>query len=167
MWVWNRRRFLPLDRPGFSRDSGFYLDPTIGGQHLGAGFNFTNILQAAFLDKSVLRSFSLLTVWLCNLWHVEIVTKVACKMLVKLTIGDWRSALGSCWKYWQVLCFRQWINSSWSKRCCSGHNADVQSRLYQSGTSWGVSGILVLYQGQTDFNFSNIHNNLSIKSKSK
>ncbi len=31
-----------------------------------AGDNFTNILWVDFLSKSVLRSYSLLTVWLCN-----------------------------------------------------------------------------------------------------
>ncbi len=30
------------------------------------GVNFTKILQAAFLYKSVFRSFSLITLWLCN-----------------------------------------------------------------------------------------------------
>jgi hypothetical protein len=32
------------------------------------GVNFTKILGAAFLHKSVFQSFSLLTVWLCNFW---------------------------------------------------------------------------------------------------
>jgi len=30
------------------------------------GVNLTKILQAAFLNKMVFQSFSLLTVWLCN-----------------------------------------------------------------------------------------------------
>jgi len=39
------------------------------------------------LCKSVLRSFSLITVWLCNFWHNNIGTKAACEMLMKLTTG--------------------------------------------------------------------------------
>jgi len=39
-----------------------------------SGVNFTNILQAAFLYKSSLRSFYVLTIWICNFlakgfWH--------------------------------------------------------------------------------------------------
>jgi len=52
------------------------------------GNNLTNILQAAFSYKSVLRSFSLLTVWLAIFWRKSIGAKVAHKMLVKLTKGN-------------------------------------------------------------------------------
>jgi len=48
--------------------------------------NFTNILRAAFLNKSVLHSFSLITAWLIFWWN-NICNKAAHKMLVKLTIG--------------------------------------------------------------------------------
>jgi len=48
---------------------------------------FTNILQAAFLYKSVLCSFTVFTVCVCNFWQKEISTKAAHKMLVKLTKG--------------------------------------------------------------------------------
>ncbi len=32
------------------------------------GFNLTKILQAAYSYKSVLRSFNVITVWVCNFW---------------------------------------------------------------------------------------------------
>jgi hypothetical protein len=51
------------------------------------GVNFTNILQAPFLCLSVLDSFLLITVWVCNFWLNEIGTKAAGEMLMKLTIG--------------------------------------------------------------------------------
>ena len=44
--------------------------------------NFTR----GFLNKSVLRSFSVLTIWVCNYCRMEISAKAACKLLVKLTI---------------------------------------------------------------------------------
>ncbi len=34
--------------------------------------NFTNILRATFLYKSVLRSFYVVTVWNCNFWQKDI-----------------------------------------------------------------------------------------------
>jgi hypothetical protein len=48
------------------------------------GVNFINILSANFLYKSVLRSFTLITFWLCNFLQKNIDTKAACKMLMKL-----------------------------------------------------------------------------------
>jgi len=54
------------------------------------GVIFTNILRAAFLYESVmLRSCSLLIVWLCNFFgEIKNIGKKAIhKMLVKLTIG--------------------------------------------------------------------------------
>ena len=50
--------------------------------------NFTNILQAAFLYKSVLSSFSVLTFRFVIFWRKEIGAKAACKLLVKLTLVD-------------------------------------------------------------------------------
>jgi len=44
--------------------------------------NFTIILQAAFSNESVLRSFSPITVWVKNIG-----AKATHKMLLKLTIG--------------------------------------------------------------------------------
>ena len=37
----------------------------LGGSDWSEGVNFTNILQAAFSYKSILRSFYVLTVWVC------------------------------------------------------------------------------------------------------
>ncbi len=51
------------------------------------GVNFTNILWAAFSYKSFLRSFYVLTIWVCNFWRKEFGAKAAHKMLVKLTPG--------------------------------------------------------------------------------
>jgi hypothetical protein len=51
------------------------------------GVNLTNILLAAFLYKSVLCSFFLFTVWLCNLWQNIIGTNSACEMSAKLITG--------------------------------------------------------------------------------
>ena len=49
------------------------------------GFNFINILRAAFWFQSVLRNFSVLTtVWVWVLWQKEIGKKAGHKMLVKL-----------------------------------------------------------------------------------
>ena len=50
-----------------------------------AGVNFANIFWASFSNKSVFPSFSVLTVWVCNFWHMEISAKAACKIFVKLT----------------------------------------------------------------------------------
>ncbi len=47
--------------------------------NLTSGVNLTNILRAPFLHLSVLHSFSLITVWLCNFFS----TKAAFKMFVK------------------------------------------------------------------------------------
>ncbi len=55
---------------------------------LTLGVNFTNILQAAFFYKSILCSFSLLAVWLCNFWQKNISAKAGCKMLMKLAKGS-------------------------------------------------------------------------------
>ena len=49
--------------------------------------NYTNILRATFLNKSVLKSFSVLTVCVCNLLGKENWEKAARNMFVKLTIG--------------------------------------------------------------------------------
>jgi len=49
------------------------------------GVNFTNILLTTFLLKSVLHSFSLMTVWLCNFFFKRIFAQ---KLLVK------------CWWNW-------------------------------------------------------------------
>jgi len=46
------------------------------------GVNFTNILRAVLLNKNVMHTFSLLTVWLCQ---KNIGAKAARKMLMKLT----------------------------------------------------------------------------------
>ena len=47
--------------------------------------NFTNILRAAFSYKSVLHSFYILTVWVCNFLAKENWQKAVCKILVRLT----------------------------------------------------------------------------------
>jgi hypothetical protein len=49
--------------------------------------NFTNILQAAFSYQSSLRTFYVLTIWVCNFWQKEFGAKAVHKMLVKLTPG--------------------------------------------------------------------------------
>ncbi len=46
-----------------------------------------NILQAAFSYESFLRSFSVLTIWVCNFLAKGFSTNAAHKMLVKLTAG--------------------------------------------------------------------------------
>ncbi len=51
---------------------------------LTKGVNFTIILCAPFSYKSVLCSFSLVTVWLCDFLAKEYQHKVAHKMLIKL-----------------------------------------------------------------------------------
>ncbi len=53
---------------------------------LTSSINFTNILRATFLDKSVLCSFYVLTIWASNFWGMQIGAKTAHKKLVKLTI---------------------------------------------------------------------------------
>ena len=57
---------------------------TLIGKH---DVNFTSILHAAFLYKSVLLSFFVLTLWVSAFWHKEIGVKDARKMLVKWTKG--------------------------------------------------------------------------------
>ncbi len=57
---------------------------------LTIGVNFINSLCVPFLYESVLLSFSLVTVWLCNFLRKNISAKAACKMLMKLTIGGER-----------------------------------------------------------------------------
>jgi len=54
---------------------------------LTTGVNFNNILGATFLYKRVLRSFSLVAIWLCKFWQKTIGTEGTCKMLMKLTTG--------------------------------------------------------------------------------
>jgi hypothetical protein len=49
--------------------------------------NFTIILQAAFSYQSSLRTFYVLTIWVCNFLSNEFGAKAACKILVKLTPG--------------------------------------------------------------------------------
>ncbi len=49
--------------------------------------NFTNILQAAFSYQSSLRTFYVLTIWVCIFWQKDFGAKAAHKMLVKLTPG--------------------------------------------------------------------------------
>jgi hypothetical protein len=51
------------------------------------GVNFTNILRAAFSYKSFLRSFYVLTTWVCIFWQKDFGAKASNKMLVKLTPG--------------------------------------------------------------------------------
>jgi len=51
------------------------------------GVNLSNILRAAFFQKSVLHIFSLLTVYVCIFLIKEMNAKAACKMLVKFNIG--------------------------------------------------------------------------------
>jgi hypothetical protein len=48
------------------------------------GVNFINILLKPFLCKSILHSFSLIKVWLCNFFVQNICAKADCKMLMKL-----------------------------------------------------------------------------------
>jgi len=52
---------------------------------LRLALNFTNILQASFTFKSILRSFYVLSVWVRNIWQMEMSIKASHKMLVKLT----------------------------------------------------------------------------------
>jgi hypothetical protein len=49
---------------------------------------FHQHFTCAFFVQKCLRSFSLVTVWLCNFWSKEIGAKAAHKMLMKLTT-DW------------------------------------------------------------------------------
>jgi hypothetical protein len=49
--------------------------------------NFTNILQAAFSYQISLRTFYVLTIWVCIFWQKDFGAKAAHKMLVKLTPG--------------------------------------------------------------------------------
>ena len=64
----------------------FTEEPNCFGSHKQTqSDNFTNILRAAFLYISVLRSVSVLTVWVCNFMQKDIGTKAASKLLVKLT----------------------------------------------------------------------------------
>jgi hypothetical protein len=49
--------------------------------------NFTNILQAAFSYQSSLRTFYVLSLWVCNFWQKDFGAKAAHKMYVKLTPG--------------------------------------------------------------------------------
>ncbi len=51
-----------------------------------AGTNFTNILQAACLCKSVLKCFYMHTVWICNFFGEENFKKAAHKILLKSTL---------------------------------------------------------------------------------
>jgi hypothetical protein len=55
---------------------------------LMAGVNVANILIEAFLHESVSHIFTILTVYVCILTNTQIGKTTACKMLVKLTIGD-------------------------------------------------------------------------------
>jgi len=56
--------------------------------------NFTNISLAAFFYESILRCFSVVTVWVCNFLLKENVTKGTFKMLVKSTkSANWTSIL--------------------------------------------------------------------------
>jgi hypothetical protein len=55
------------------------------GQQIRPVVNFTNILRAAFSYKSFLRSFYVLTTWVCNFWAKGFWHKAAHKMLVNLT----------------------------------------------------------------------------------
>jgi hypothetical protein len=49
--------------------------------------NLTNILKAAFSYQSTLRTFYVLTIWVCKFWQKDFGAKAAHKMLVKLTRG--------------------------------------------------------------------------------
>jgi hypothetical protein len=49
--------------------------------------NFTNILRAAISYQSCLRTFNVLTIWVCNFLEKGFWHKDAHKMLVKLTLG--------------------------------------------------------------------------------
>ncbi len=57
----------------------------VGRRKICLGVNFTNILIAAFLYKSNMHYFSVLTVWVCNFWQKDFGAKAAHKMSVKLT----------------------------------------------------------------------------------
>ena len=58
--------------------------------------NLSNILQTAILYKTVLRSFSVLTAWVCNfltaaccpILYKEIIATAPCKLLMKLITGQ-------------------------------------------------------------------------------
>ena len=54
---------------------------------LTTSFNFIKILLKTFSYKSALRSFSLISVWLCNFLAKEYCAKIGSKMLMKLTKG--------------------------------------------------------------------------------
>ncbi len=56
------------------------------------GVNFTHILPVAFLYKSVLYCFSLLTNWLCNFFGYWIlaVDKMLMKMTTEITFKRWK-----------------------------------------------------------------------------
>jgi len=53
-------------------------------KNTASGVNFINILYKPFSGKSALRSFSLITVWLCDFWQKTIGSKAARKILMKL-----------------------------------------------------------------------------------
>jgi len=52
---------------------------------LTPGVDFTNILQAAFLRKGLLKLFATDSLALLFFWQKNIGSKAACKMLIKLT----------------------------------------------------------------------------------
>jgi hypothetical protein len=54
-------------------------------KNFGMTVNFTYILQAAFSFQRSLRTFYVLTIWVCNFLAKGFCAKAAHKMLVKLT----------------------------------------------------------------------------------
>ncbi len=67
------------------------------------GVNFIKILREPFLYLSLLRSFSLVTCWLCSFWSKNINKKAARKMLMKLT-PEFKQDFGLFYSYSSVLC---------------------------------------------------------------
>ena len=80
------------------------------------GITFTNILRAAFANKSVLCSFSVLVFVFESFWQKEIGKKIAHKMLVKLAL-DWNE-----WSHLQ--CLKAEMNFSTDKLDLFRSNCD-------------------------------------------
>ncbi len=85
------------------------------------GVNFTNSLWADYLYETVLRSISLITVWLCN-WQKNIYAKTAHKMFVKLTTGPAKTEMYTAL---DLLQFRKAETKQiWFQRClCMATNS--------------------------------------------
>ncbi len=77
-----------LSMTGSKESVVFSVSPLIATLTL-AGINFTNIIWVIFLFKSILYSFPQIAVGFLTFWQENIISKVACKTLVKLTTGRW------------------------------------------------------------------------------